>query len=56
MDKALAKEFVKKVGPLEHSKDAKDRKAARRAEMGLWLLLASVPEPKDREARKRLSD
>ena len=56
MDKALAKEFVRRIGPLEHSEDERDRKAARRAEMGLWLLLASVPEPKDREARKRLSD
>ncbi len=44
MDKKLARQFVAKVGPLEHSKNPKDRKAARRAESRLRKLIASVPK------------
>lgn len=43
MDKKLAREFVRKVGPLEHSKNPKDRKAARKAEMKLRKVIKSVP-------------
>ena len=46
MDKMLAREFVKKVGPLEHSKSAKDRRAAKAAEDKLWKLLKTIPPPK----------
>ena len=43
MDKKLARQFVMKVGPLEHSDNVKDRKAARKAESKLRKLIASVP-------------
>ena len=48
MDKKLAREFVRKVGPLEHSTDPRDRKAARAAEARLRKINASVPKPRGR--------
>lgn len=46
MDKKLARQFVAKVSPLEHSPDARDRKAARKAEMRLKRIIRSVPAPR----------
>ena len=45
MDRKLARQFVAKVGPLEHSKDVRDRKAARKAESKLRKIIAKVPAP-----------
>jgi hypothetical protein len=44
MDKKLAAEFVKRVGPLEHSENVQDRKAARKAESKLRKLNKSIPK------------
>ena len=44
MDRKLAKQFVKKVGPLEHSSDPKDREAARKAERKLKKVLKTIPK------------
>jgi hypothetical protein len=41
--KEIARQFVAKVGPLEHSKNSKDRKAARKAEMRLRKINRSIP-------------
>lgn len=53
MDKVLAREFVKKVGPLEHSRNAKDRRAARQAELRLFRLLQTIPETKAAQRMER---
>ena len=45
-DKRLARQFVKRVSPLEHSPDVRDRKAARRAETRLRKILKTIPAPK----------
>lgn len=44
MDKKLAREFVRKVSPLEDSKDPRDRKAARIAEARLRRVLKTIPK------------
>lgn len=46
MDKKLAKRFVAKVGPLERSRDPRDRKAAKDAESRLRKIIATVPSPR----------
>lgn len=46
MDKKLARQFVAKVSPLEHSKDPRDRKAARKAETRLRKILKTIPPPR----------
>ena len=46
MDKKLAKEFVKKVSPLEHSKNPHDRAEAKRQEAKLRKINNNIPEPK----------
>jgi hypothetical protein len=46
MDKKLARQFVKKVGPLEHSKNPKDKKAAKAAERKLRRILPTIPKPR----------
>lgn len=46
MDKKLAKELVKKVGPLEHSNNPKDRSKAKKIESKVKKILHSVPKPK----------
>ena len=51
MDRKLARQFVKRVSPLEHSADPRDRKAARKAESRLRKIIAKVPKP----ARSRLT-
>jgi hypothetical protein len=43
MDKKLARQFVAKVHPLEHSDNPKDRKAARVAEKKLRRILRTIP-------------
>ena len=43
-DKKLAREFVKKVGPLEHSPNKKDRMRARKYERQLRHLNAKIPK------------
>jgi hypothetical protein len=48
MDKKLARQFVHKVSPLEHSSDVRDRKAARKAESKLRRILKTIPKPKGR--------
>ena len=52
MDKKLAKEFVAKVYPLEHSHDSQDRKTAVLIERRMKKLLKSIPAPR----AARLSD
>jgi hypothetical protein len=48
MDRKLARQFVRKVSPLEHSPDVRDRKAARKAESKLRRILKTIPKPKER--------
>jgi len=42
-DKKLAKQFVAKVSPLEHSKNPKDRAEARKAEKKLRKIIKQTP-------------
>jgi hypothetical protein len=48
VDKKLARQFVAKVSPLEHSDDPRDRKAAKKAEAKLRKILPTIPKPKGR--------
>lgn len=43
MDKKLARQFVKKVGPLEQSDNPKDRAAAMKAEKKLRKINKNIP-------------
>lgn len=45
-DKKLAREFVKKVGPLEQSKDSRDRKLATKYEAKLRKINRKIPPPR----------
>lgn len=46
MDKKIARELVRKVGPLEHSNNPKDRAKAKKVESRVKKILRSVPKPK----------
>ena len=53
MDKKLAKQFVRKVSPLEHSEDPRDRKAARTAESKLRRVIRTIPNLRRRRAARQ---
>jgi hypothetical protein len=47
-DKKLAREFIRKVSPLEHSKNPVDRKNARKLEKRFRAVIRSIPKKRIR--------